>query len=97
MSWTLLSFVAMFFESTQSPTRFIYPRLWTSSRGPRLPNLTIVTIAGGPAVLAAEAFIGADGRLAELSANTIEPPGWDFAVKRSRAERHGTRTVSYKN
>ena len=49
---------------------------------PAGPNLTIVTNAGGPAVLAADALVGAGGRLAELSPNTIEqldaflPPHW---------------------
>ncbi len=49
---------------------------------PRGPNLTIVTNAGGPAVLAADALLDAGGRLAELSPNTIAqldaflPPHW---------------------
>ena len=38
---------------------------------PKGPNLTIVTNAGGPAVLATDALLGEGGRLAELSAETL--------------------------
>jgi acetyltransferase len=49
---------------------------------PRGPKLTIVTNAGGAAVLAADALLGAGGQLATLSAETlgklneILPPHW---------------------
>ncbi len=49
---------------------------------PRGPRLTIVTNAGGPAVLATDALITAGGELAELAPSTIEelnkflPPSW---------------------
>jgi len=49
---------------------------------PRGPRLLIVTNAGGPGVLATDALIAGDGRLAELSAETLEalnnilPPHW---------------------
>jgi acetyltransferase len=39
---------------------------------PKGPCLTIVTNAGGPAVLATDALLGDGGRLTELSASTIE-------------------------
>jgi acetyltransferase len=39
---------------------------------PKGPSLTIVTNAGGPAVLATDALLGDGGRLAELSADTLE-------------------------
>ena len=39
---------------------------------PRGPRLTIVTNAGGPAVLATDALLGNGGQLAELSSDTIE-------------------------
>jgi acetyltransferase len=39
---------------------------------PRGPRLAIVTNAGGPGVLAADAIIGIGGELAELSAETID-------------------------
>jgi acetyltransferase len=38
---------------------------------PKGPNLTIVTNAGGPAVLATDALLGEGGRLTELSAETL--------------------------
>lgn len=38
---------------------------------PKGPNLTIVTNAGGPAVLATDALLGEGGRLTELSAETF--------------------------
>jgi acetyltransferase len=38
---------------------------------PKGPNLTIVTNAGGPAVLATDALLGEGGRLTELSGETI--------------------------
>ncbi len=49
---------------------------------PAGPRLTIVTNAGGPGVLAADALIAEHGELAELSAETLEqlnqllPPHW---------------------
>src|SRR5882672_2641916 len=49
---------------------------------PRGPRLTIVTNAGGPAVLATDALISEGGQLAELSAgamarlNDLLPPHW---------------------
>ncbi|MGO9200532.1 MAG: bifunctional acetate--CoA ligase family protein/GNAT family N-acetyltransferase [Limisphaerales bacterium] len=49
---------------------------------PAGPRLTIVTNAGGPGVLATDMLIGSGGRLAELSAQTMEefnkllPPAW---------------------
>jgi len=49
---------------------------------PRGPKLTIVTNAGGAAVLAADALLGAGGQLATLSAETLHkldeilPPHW---------------------
>jgi acetyltransferase len=39
---------------------------------PRGPHLTIVTNAGGPAVLATDALLAGSGRLAELAPDTIE-------------------------
>ncbi len=39
---------------------------------PQGPNLTIVTNAGGPGVLATDALLADGGRLAELSAHTLE-------------------------
>ena len=39
---------------------------------PRGPRLTIVTNAGGPAVLATDALLGDGGQLAELAAGTVE-------------------------
>ncbi len=39
---------------------------------PRGPRLTVVTNAGGPAVLATDALIGAGGERAEVSAETIQ-------------------------
>ncbi|HWB87199.1 MAG TPA: bifunctional acetate--CoA ligase family protein/GNAT family N-acetyltransferase [Bryobacteraceae bacterium] len=39
---------------------------------PHGPNLTIVTNAGGPAVLAADVLLARGGRLTELSPNTVE-------------------------
>ncbi len=42
---------------------------------PAGPNLTIVTNAGGPAVLAVDALLKGGGRLAELSPDTIEQLG----------------------
>ncbi len=39
---------------------------------PKGPNLTIVTNAGGPAVLATDALLGDGGRLTELSAETVD-------------------------
>ena len=49
---------------------------------PRGPRLLIVTNAGGPGVLATDALMAGDGKLAELSAETLEalnailPPHW---------------------
>lgn len=49
---------------------------------PRGPNLVIITNAGGPGVMAADALIARGGRLAKLSPGTIEtlnhvlPPYW---------------------
>ena len=49
---------------------------------PKGPRLTIMTNAGGPAVLATDALIGSGGELAEVSPETIEalngflPPSW---------------------
>jgi acetyltransferase len=49
---------------------------------PRGPNLTIVTNAGGPGVLATDALIEGGGRLATLSGDTLDaldgvlPPTW---------------------
>jgi acetyltransferase len=49
---------------------------------PAGPRLTILTNAGGPGVLATDMLIGSGGRLAELSAQTMEefnkllPPAW---------------------
>ncbi|MEX2299381.1 MAG: bifunctional acetate--CoA ligase family protein/GNAT family N-acetyltransferase [Bryobacterales bacterium] len=49
---------------------------------PRGPRLTILTNAGGPAVLATDALIAAGGELAPLSSETVEelnrllPPHW---------------------
>src|SRR6202162_3152928 len=49
---------------------------------PKGPRLTIVTNAGGPAVLATDALVGNDGELAVLSTKTVEalsqflPPHW---------------------
>jgi acetyltransferase len=49
---------------------------------PAGPRLTILTNAGGPGVLATDMLIGSGGRLAELSAKTMEdfnkllPPAW---------------------
>lgn len=49
---------------------------------PRGPKLTVVTNAGGAAVLAADALLGAGGQLASLSAETMRkldeflPPHW---------------------
>ena len=42
-----------------------------TARLPKGPNLAIVTNAGGPAVLATDALIGRGGKLANLSAGTI--------------------------
>jgi acetyltransferase len=39
---------------------------------PRGPNLTIVTNAGGPAVLATDALLGAGGRLTQLAPETLD-------------------------
>ena len=39
---------------------------------PAGPNLTIVTNAGGPAVIATDALVGGGGKLTELSASAIE-------------------------
>jgi acetyltransferase len=52
---------------------------------PRGPRLTIVTNAGGPAVLATDALISTGGQLAELSSETMArlndvlPPHWSHA------------------
>jgi acetyltransferase len=52
---------------------------------PSGPHLTIVTNAGGPGVLAADALIAEHGELAELSAETVEmlnqllPPHWSHS------------------
>lgn len=52
---------------------------------PKGPRLTILTNAGGPAVLATDALIGAGGQLAEISPATIEalnpflPESWSHA------------------
>jgi len=49
---------------------------------PRGPRLLIITNAGGPGVLATDAFVGSGGRLAEVSQETMEalnaflPPHW---------------------
>ncbi len=49
---------------------------------PRGPNLAVITNAGGPGVMAADAIIARGGRLAKLSSKTIEtlnsilPPYW---------------------
>ena len=49
---------------------------------PKGPRLAIVTNAGGPGVLAADAIVGIGGELAELSTSTLEvlnqnlPPHW---------------------
>ena len=49
---------------------------------PKGPRLTILTNAGGPAVLATDALIGGGGELAEISSQTMEslndflPPPW---------------------
>lgn len=49
---------------------------------PKGPNLTILTNAGGPGVLATDALIMSDGKLAELSSDTMQklndilPPQW---------------------
>jgi acetyltransferase len=49
---------------------------------PKGPNLTILTNAGGPGVLAVDALITSGGKLAELSAKTMKkfneilPPQW---------------------
>ena len=49
---------------------------------PRGPNLTIVTNAGGPGVLATDMLVGHGGKLAELSSETFNaynqllPPHW---------------------
>ena len=49
---------------------------------PQGPRLTIVTNAGGPGVLAADALLTADGQLAQLSPATVDelnqflPPAW---------------------
>jgi acetyltransferase len=49
---------------------------------PRGPNLAIITNAGGPGVMAADALIAGGGKLAELSPKTVEklnkvlPPYW---------------------
>jgi len=52
---------------------------------PKGPKLTILTNAGGPAVLATDALVAAGGDLAEVSAPTLEslnqflPPHWSHA------------------
>ncbi len=52
---------------------------------PKGPRLTIITNAGGPAVLAADALLAGGGKLAELSSdalprlNEILPPHWSHA------------------
>ncbi|HEX3054493.1 MAG TPA: acetate--CoA ligase family protein, partial [Aggregatilineaceae bacterium] len=52
------------------------------NRSPKGPNLGIVTNAGGPGVMATDALIAANGKLAELSAETMQalnellPPMW---------------------
>lgn len=52
---------------------------------PRGPNLTIVTNAGGPGVMATDALIGGGGRLTPLAPETIAaldkvlPPTWSHA------------------
>jgi acetyltransferase len=52
---------------------------------PRGPRLTIVTNAGGPAVIATDALLTSGGQLAELSAETMEalnsflPPQWSHS------------------
>jgi acetyltransferase len=52
---------------------------------PRGPGLTIVTNAGGPAVLATDALIAGDGKLVSLSDETrtaldaVLPPAWSHA------------------
>ncbi len=52
---------------------------------PRGPNLTVVTNAGGPGVLATDALILGGGRLTQLSADTMRaldavlPPTWSHA------------------
>jgi len=43
-----------------------------TARLPKAPNLAIITNAGGPAVLATDALIGKDGKLAQLSEETIK-------------------------
>ncbi len=52
------------------------------NKGPKGPNLGIVTNAGGPGVMATDALIAANGRLAKLSPETMQslnemlPPMW---------------------
>ncbi len=57
--------------STPSRSCSISLRRWTSNLVPSGPNLTIVTNAGGPAVLATDALLGDGGKLTELSSDTI--------------------------
>ena len=58
--------------SIASPICSTWPKCSANSRGPKGNRLTIVTNAGGPAVLATDALIGSGGELAEISAETIE-------------------------
>ena len=58
--------------STTSQTCSIWRRCWPNSRGPKGPRLTILTNAGGPALLATDALITSGGELAELSPVTME-------------------------
>ncbi len=46
--------------------------LLARSRLPRGPRLAVVTNAGGPGVIAADALLARDGRLAELSKSSVE-------------------------
>jgi acetyltransferase len=54
-----------------SPTSSTWPRCSPSSRAPQGPNLTIVTNAGGPGVLATDALIMGGGKLTEISEQTM--------------------------
>ena len=57
--------------STASPTCSAWPRCWRKQPRPRGPNLTIVTNAGGPGVLATDALIAGGGGLTALSDDTM--------------------------
>src|SRR5512142_960570 len=61
---------------------FYMPEVLAKQPRPRGPRLTILTNAGGPAVLATDALIALGGQLAEVAPETIEaynqflPPHW---------------------